>query len=714
MTEAAVAQGAEIPVTELTEAQAESELARLAAAIGRHDRFYHRDDAPEISDSEYDALRRRNAAIEAHFAELVRPDGPSARVGAAPAGGFAKVRHGVPMLSLGNAFDEADVQEFFDGVRRFIKELKDHPEIPIEAVGEPKIDGLSISLRYENGRFVRGATRGDGTTGEDVTENLRTVEELPEALPGTAPAVLEVRGEVYMTKPDFLALNERQKAAGEKLFANPRNAAAGSLRQLDPKVTAARPLHFFAYAWGEVSAPIAATHWKSLRRLETWGFPVNPLARLCHSVAELLALYHEIANQRPALPYDIDGVVYKVDRLDWQERLGFVSHAPRWAIAHKFPAEQARTVLTGIDIQVGRTGALTPVARLEPVTVGGVVVSNATLHNADEIARKDVRVGDTVVIQRAGDVIPQVVEVVPEARPRNAEPYQFPKLCPCDLKTPVLREPGAVVSRCTGELACPFQQVEKLIHFVSRDAFDIEGLGGKHMEAFWRDGLIKAPGDIFRLAGHAAEIAGREGWGARSVENLLAAIEARREVPLDRFIYALGIRQIGQATARLLARQYGTLEAWHAAMIQATRERDAAPEARKPEQIGEAFAELCAIDGIGLNMADDIAAFFREPHNLALIGDLEARVRVQALAAPARESPIAGKTVVFTGTLATMTRGEAKARAEALGAKVAGSVSKKTDYVVIGAEAGSKARKAAELGVETLSEQAWLALIGGA
>ena len=709
------APGAEkIPVAELTAEQAESELARLAAAIGRHDRLYYQDAAPEISDAEYDTLRRRNEAIEARFAELVRPDSPSARVGAAPAGGFAKVRHRMPMLSLGNAFDEVEVQEFFDSVRRFIKQLKDNPEIPIEAVGEPKIDGLSISLRFEKGRFVQGATRGDGATGEDISANLRTIADLPVTLPEGVPEVLEVRGEVYMRRDDFQKLNARQEAAGDKVFANPRNAAAGSLRQLDATVTASRPLHFFAYAWGEVSAPIAETHWKCLQRLKTWGFPVNPLARRCHSVAELLALYREILAARPSLPYDIDGVVYKIDRLDWQERLGFVSRAPRWAIAHKFPAEQARTRLIGIDIQVGRTGALTPVARLEPITVGGVVVSNATLHNEDEIARKDVRIGDTVVVQRAGDVIPQVVEVVPEARPRNAEPYQFPKLCPCELKTPVLREAGAVVTRCTGELACPFQQVEKLIHFVSRNAFDIEGLGGKHMEELWRDGLVKAPGDIFRLAGHGAEIAGREGWGERSVENLLAAIEARREVPLDRFIYALGIRQIGQATAMLLARQYGTLEAWHAAMIQATQERDAAPEAGKPEQAGEAFAELCAIDGIGLKMADDIAAFFREPHNLALIGDLEAQIRVQVVAAPASETPIAGKTVVFTGTLTTMTRGEAKARAEALGAKVAGSVSKRTDYLVMGAEAGSKARKAADLGVETLSEQAWLELIDSA
>jgi DNA ligase (NAD+) len=711
MTKAAATQDAGILVSDMTEAQAAAELARLAEEIAHHDRLYHQDDAPEISDADYDALRRRNADIEKRFAKLVRSDSPSARVGAAPAGGFAKVRHSVPMLSLGNAFDEAEVAEFLARIRRFLG-LDEDAELAIMA--EPKIDGLSASLRFEDGRFVQGATRGDGTTGENISANLRTIEDLPLELPSDAPKIIEVRGEVYMRRDSFQALNERQEAAGEKLFANPRNAAAGSLRQLDSKITAARPLHFFAYTWGEISEPLGSSMTEARSRLEEFGFTLNTPARLCRTLDELLAHYRDLVAARPDLPYDIDGVVYKVDRLDWQERLGFVSRAPRWAVAHKFPAEQARTRLIGIDIQVGRTGALTPVARLEPVTVGGVVVSNATLHNADEIARKDVRIGDTVVVQRAGDVIPQVVEVVIEARPKGAKPYEFPEVCPCELKTPVLREPGEAVTRCTGELACPFQQVEKLIHFIRRDAFDIEGLGGKHMEELWRDGLIKAPGDIFRLGAHAAEIAGREGWGARSVENLMAAIEARREVPLDRFIYALGIRQIGQATARLLARQYGTLEAWHGAMVQATEERGAAPEARKPEEVGEAFAELCAMHGIGLNMADDIAAFFREPHNLALIGDLEAQVRVQVVAAPASESPVAGKTVVFTGTLTTMTRGEAKARAEALGAKVAGSVSKKTDYVVAGAEAGSKARKAVELGVTTLSEQDWLELIGSA
>jgi len=696
------AQGAtEIAVAELTAAQAESELARLATEIGHHDRLYHQDDAPEISDAAYDALRRRNEAIEARFAKLVRPDSPSARVGAAPAGGFAKVRHRMPMLSLGNAFDAAEVAEFFDGVRRFIKQLKDNPEIPIEAVGEPKIDGLSISLRFEEGHFVQGATRGDGISGEDITANLRTIADFPVTLPEGAPEVLEVRGEVYMRRDDFQKLNARQEAAGDKVFANPRNAAAGSLRQLDATVTASRPLHFFAYAWGEVSAPIADTHWKCLQRLETWGFPVNPLARRCHSVAELLALYQEILAARPSLPYDIDGVVYKIDRLDWQERMGSTSHGPRWALAHKFPAEQAETVLNAIEVQVGRTGALTPVARLEPVTVGGVVVSNATLHNEDEIARKDVRVGDTVVIQRAGDVIPQVVSVVLDKRPAGAVPYRIPDRCP-KCHSHAVREEGEAVRRCTGGLICPAQAVERLKHFVSRGAFDIEGLGAKQIEAFWQDEMILRPGDIFRLKARAEEIAAREGWGEQSVANLLAAVEARRRIGLDRFIYALGIRQVGQATARLLAKTYVSLRAF-------TRDMQ---RAKDPDS--EEHQALENIDGIGPKVAAMIIDFFAEPHNIDVVGDLANEVQPEDFEAPATGSPIAGKTVVFTGTLATMTRGEAKARAEALGAKVAGSVSTRTDYLVAGAEAGSKARKAAEQGVETLSEQAWLALIGDA
>jgi DNA ligase (NAD+) len=617
------------------------------------------------------------------------------------------------MLSLGNAFDGDDVREFFARVRRFLG-LDD--SAGVEVVAEPKIDGLSAAVRYENGRFVLGATRGDGVTGEDITRNLATVADLPKILAGdSVPKILEVRGEIYMRHEDFRALNARREAADEPPFANPRNAAAGSLRQLDPSITASRPLHFFAYAWAEISEPAGDSHWHFLDRLKGWGFQVNPSARLCADAEEALALYAEIAEARAALPYDIDGIVYKVNRLDWQDRLGMVSRAPRWAIAHKFPAEQAETVLEAISIQVGRTGALTPVAELAPVTVGGVVVSRATLHNEDEIERKDIRVGDAVVIQRAGDVIPQVVRVIEGKRPAGAKPYEFPKICPCDLKSPVVRGDGEAVARCSGELACPYQQVARLRHFVSRTAFDIEGLGSKHIEAFWGDGTIRSPADIFRLRDKRDEIGAREGWGEQSIDNLLAAIETRRRMPLDRFIYALGIRQIGQATARLLARQFGTLEAWHAAMEAAATERNENPdEMKKPELVGEAYADLCNIDQIGVSVADELVAFFSEPHNLKIIEALEECLEeIEAFAAPEADSPVSGKTVVFTGSLETMSRGEAKARAEALGAKVAGSVSKKTDYVVVGADAGSKARKAQELGVTVLSESEWLEMIGG-
>ena len=702
-----------VAVAALTEAEAHAELARLASEIRHHDVLYYQQDAPEISDAEYDELRRRNADIETRFPRLVLPDSPSKRVGAAPAAGFSKVRHAVPMLSLGNAFDEADVRDFIDGVRRYIKELKDNPSLPVELVAEPKIDGLSASLRYEDGLFVQGATRGDGTTGEDITANLRTLADVPKRLAGGGwPAVLEVRGEVYMGKADFLAMNKRQEEAGEKVFANPRNAAAGSLRQLDPAVTARRPLRFFAYAWGEMSEPPDGKHWAVLGRFRDWGFRVNPLAQLCGDVDEALALYARIAAQRGTLDYDIDGVVYKVNRLDWQARLGFVSRAPRWAVAHKFPAEQAQTALVRIEVQVGRTGVLTPVAHLTPVTVGGVVVSRATLHNEDYIAEKDIRIGDTVVVQRAGDVIPQVLQVVEEKRPSGAKPYAFPKTCPCELKTPVIREPGEAASRCTGELACPYQQVRRLIHFVSRDAFDIEGLGGKHVEEFWRDGLIVTPADIFRLADRRDEIAARDGWGDQSADKLVAAIDARRRIAFHRFIHALGIRQVGQSTARLLARNYGDLKAWHDAMLAAAAERAAHRDARKPQDVGEAYADLCNIEGIGTSMADDIVAFFAEPHNLDVLRALERELDVEPPAAVAAGSPVAGKTVVFTGTLEAMTRSEAKASAEALGAKVSGSVSSKTDYVVAGPGAGSKAKKAQELGIATLTEQEWLDLIG--
>jgi DNA ligase (NAD+) len=604
------------------------------------------------------------------------------------------------MLSLDNAFEEQDVRDFADRIRRFLG-LK--PEQEIELVAEPKIDGLSISLRYEKGRFVQGATRGDGETGEDVTANLRTLDDIPNHLEGRdAPDVLEVRGEVYMQRADFLKLNERRAKEEEPLFANPRNAAAGSLRQLDPSITAKRPLRFFGYALGEVSEVVAKSHWDLLARLRHWGFTVNPLAKLCGSIDDVLEFYRGIADKRVSLGYEIDGVVYKVNRFDWQERLGMVSRAPRWAIAHKFPAEQARTRLKDITIQVGRTGTLTPVAELEPITVGGVVVSRATLHNEDEIKRKDVRIGDTVIVQRAGDVIPQIVGVVLSERPKKSQEYEFPTKCPvCGSKA--VRVEGEVARRCTGGLICEAQVVERLRHFTSRNAFDIEGLGWERVEAFHKDGLLKVPGDIFRLKKHDKDIQEREGWGAKSVERLLAAIEARRKIPLDRFIYALGIRQVGEATAKLLARHYRTFEHWRDSMIAA---------ARDPE--GEAAHELDTISQIGPSVAADISAFFSEKHNRDTLADLARELTIEPFAAPARaaNSPVAGKTVVFTGTLETMTRPEAKARAESLGANVTESVSKKTDYVIVGADAGSKATKAKALGVTMLSEQDWLKLIG--
>ena len=704
---------AEAPVENLTPLEAAAELERLAKEIAGHDRRYYQQDAPTVSDAAYDALRRRNDAIEARFPDLARDDSPNRRVGAAPAAGFGKVRHAVPMLSLGNAFSDDDVRDFVDRVRRFLN-LKDGETVIV--VGEPKIDGLSISLRYEKGRFVMGATRGDGREGENVTANLRTIGDIPESVPGKVPDVLEVRGEVYMRHDAFATLNRTREAAGEAPFANPRNAAAGSLRQLDPSITARRPLHFFAYGWGEISGRLADTQWDALQRLKSWGFPVNPESRRCDGAAEALALHAGIEARRATLGYDIDGVVYKIDRLDWQDRLGFVSRAPRWAIAHKFPAEKARTIVRAIDIQVGRTGALTPVARLEPVTVGGVVVSNATLHNEDYIAEKDIRVGDTVTVQRAGDVIPQVLEVIADCRPAESAPWVFPDHCP-ECGSLAVRETDEAIRRCTGGLVCPAQKLERLRHFVGRQAFDIDGLGGKHIESFHADGLIDGPADIFRLRDHADALREREGWGEKSVENLLAAIEQRRTIPLDRFIYALGIRQIGEATARLLARSYGSLKAWRAAMERAAAERHAhADETKKPELVGEAYAELCAINTIGMAAADELAGFFDAGNveNRKVLDDLAAELTVADMEAPVSAgSPVAGRTVVFTGSLETMTRQEAKARAESLGAKVAGSVSRKTDYVVVGADAGSKATKAAELGVTILSEAEWRALIGG-
>jgi len=692
------------PVDALTEEKARDELAWLAEEIGRHDRLYYAEAAPEISDAEYDALRLRNMAIEARFPELIRADSPSRRVGAAPATGFAKVTHSRPMLSLENAFEDTDVREFFAGIRNFFRRTATEAlvaEDVIEIMAEPKIDGLSIGLTYRRGRLEQGATRGDGVTGENVTANLRTLATIPEALAGREwPELIEIRGEVYMERTGFFALNEERAAAGEPVFANPRNAAAGSLRQLDSTITARRPLKFFAYAWGEAAASFARTHDEALARFRDWGFTVNPRSRLCHGVDQALAFYNEIAAERGQLPYDIDGVVYKVNDLVLQERLGMVSRAPRWAVAQKFPAKQAQTVLRDISIQVGRQGSLTPVAMLEPITVGGVVVQRATLHNEDEIARKDVRIGDTVVVQRAGDVIPQIVSVVLDRRPKHAQPYEFPDHCPI-CGSLAVREPGQVARRCTGGLICAAQAVERLRHFVSRDCFDIEGLGEKHITAFWQDGLIRQPGDIFRL--DPAVIAKREGWGELSARNLMAAIDERRRIVFDRFINALGIPQVGQATARLLARHYRSLGNWR-------REMEAAHD-----PASEAFAGLLDIHGIGAEMAADIIGFFAEPHNQAVLDDLAREVTVLDWEAPTQRaaSPLAGKTIVFTGSLESMSRSEAKARAEALGANVTSSVSAKTDYVVAGADPGSKATKAAALGVKLLDEADWLSLAAG-
>jgi DNA ligase (NAD+) len=690
-------------VADLTEAEAGSELERLAGEIAHHDERYHGKDAPEISDAEYDALRRRNEAIEQRFPALVREDSPSRRVGARVASGFRTVRHSVPMLSLGNAFVDEDVVDFLDRIRRFLG-LKDEDAIAI--VAEPKIDGLAVSIRYENGRYVRAATRGDGSEGEDITANVATIAGLPETLKGSnVPEVIEVRGEVYLARDNFFALNETREAAGEPRFANPRNAAAGSLRQLDVTVTAARPLKIFLYAWGEASALPAETHSGVLRAYESWGLPVNPQIALCHGAEEMLARYRAIGEARAGLPYDIDGVVYKVDRLDWQQRLGFVSRAPRWAIAHKFPAEKAQTVLKAIRIQVGRTGALTPVAMLEPVTVGGVVVQNATLHNQEEIERKDIRVGDTVVIQRAGDVIPQVVEVVLARRPADSTPYVFPETCP-ECGSMAVREINPktgktdAARRCTGGLICPAQAVERLRHFVSRIAFDIEGLGDKQICFFWDQELIRNPVDIFDLEKNAGDrLAEFDGWGKVSARNLFEAIETRRTIGLDRFINALGIRHVGETTARLLARRYGSLASFR-------RLRDA--------QVGEGelWEELVNIDGIGATVAEAIVEFFQEPHNQEIVAGLAERLVVEDMEQAAGDSPVSGKTVVFTGTLEAMTRQEAKARAESLGAKVAGSISAKTDILVAGPGAGSKLKKAQELGVTMMTEEEWLALIG--
>ncbi len=680
----------------LSEEEAAAELASLAREIGGHDRAYHQHDAPVITDAEYDALRRRNAAIEARFPHLIRANSPSSRVGGAPEAGFAKLRHRTPMLSLDNAFDAGEFAEFLARARRFLGLAVD---APLDLVGEPKIDGLSINLTYEHGRFTRGATRGDGLEGEDVTANLRTMDAIPRKLHGDAPELIEIRGEVFMTKADFLALNEAQAAAGQRVFANPRNAAAGSLRQLDVRITAGRRLSLFAYAMGEASEAVAATHSEYLSRLQAWGFRVNPLSRRLADEQGADAFQARIGSERAALGYDIDGVVYKLDDLALQRRLGFVGRAPRWAIAWKFPAEQAVTVLQDIRTQVGRTGALTPVAVLQPVNVGGVLVTRATLHNEDEIARKDIRIGDTVVIQRAGDVIPQILSVVTEARPQDAVPYVFPDTCPA-CGSQAVRPPGEAVRRCTGGLICPAQRVERLIHFVSRPAFDIDGLGDKTVREFYEEGWLHSPADLFRLPAREAEIAAREGWGRVSARNLVRAIEARRRIPLDRFLYALGIRRIGETNAKLLARHYGDFATWRAQMLAATT-------------VGsEERSALGSIIGVGPAIAEELAEFFGESRNVAAVDELTGELTIEPMAMTASaESALAGKVVVFTGTLETMSRPEARARAEALGAKVTDSVSKKTDFVVLGADAGSKARRAAELGVRTLTEAEWRDLV---
>ncbi len=700
--------GAEkIPVEELSETQAKAELARLAEEIAAHDAHYHQRDTPIISDAQYDALRQRNAALEARFPHLQRADSPSLRVGGAVLDGFEKSTHARPMLSLDNAFSADDVTDFCDSTRKFLGLI---PDEPLHFSAEPKIDGVSATLRYEDGVFVSGATRGDGFTGENITGNLRTLRDIPLRLHGSiVPNVIDVRGEVYISHDDFAALNVRQEADGKPAFMNPRNAAAGSLRQLDPAITAQRPLRFFAYAWGEISDFPADTQMRMIGRFKDWGLPTIPEMRLCKNLDEMLAAYRRFAEMRASLGYDIDGVVYKIDRLDLQERLGYRSRSPRWAIAHKFPAEQAQTVLEAIEIQVGRTGALTPVAKLRPVTVGGVVVSSASLHNEDEIKRKDVRIGDTVIVQRAGDVIPQIVEVVLDKRPAGSTPYVFNTVCPA-CGSQAVREMDAktgredAVWRCSNRSLCPAQVVERLRHFVSRDAFDIEGLGEKQIQFFYNQGLIKDFSDIFTLQERdetqARKLRGQEGWGELSAMNLFKAIEARREIELERFIYALGIRHVGQNNARLLARHYHTFDTLRSAMKVAS-DHDSA-----------AYHELLAIDGIGEALAKAVIEYFSETRIMAAIDALLVKITVLDFVAPASASKVAGKTVVFTGSLKKMSRDEAKARAQSLGAKVAGSVSVKTDYVIAGPDAGSKLKKANELGLTILDEDEWLALIG--
>ena len=711
------------PVADLTPLEAAAEMEALANELARHDALYHGADAPEISDADYDALKKRNEALEAAFPSLIRPNSPSRRVGAAPAATFSPVQHARPMLSLDNVFSDEDVRDFVSAIYRFLGQL---PDNSIAITAEPKIDGLSMSIRYEKGVMVSAATRGDGTTGENVTANIRTISEIPQVLPKGVPDVVEVRGEVYMARSDFQALNAQMAAEGKQLYVNPRNTAAGSLRQLDAKVTASRKLKFFAYAWGEMGVMPAGTQMGMVNLFKDWGFPTNPLMQRFSSVEALMDHFKKIGELRADLDYDIDGVVYKVDRLDLQERLGFRSRSPRWATAHKFPAEQAVTRLLGIDIQVGRTGALTPVARLEPITVGGVVVTNATLHNEDyikgignkgEVLRdgRDIRVGDLVIVQRAGDVIPQIVDVLIEKREGGSEPYSFPTVCPvCGSHAvrDINEKTGKMdaVKRCTGGFICSAQAVEHIKHFVSRDAFDIEGLGQKQVDFFFGSDdptvVIRTAPEIFTLEerqrASIAKLENRDGFGATSVSKLYAAINSRRTIALNRFIFALGIRHVGETTAKLLARSYGTFAAFSRGMQETA------------SFSGDAWNELNAIEGIGEVVARSIIEFFREPRNIAVVEKLLEQVSPEAMEAPvATGSPVAGKTVVFTGSLEKMTRDEAKARAESLGAKVAGSVSKKTDIVVAGPGAGSKLEKARELGIQTMDEDEWLALIGG-
>ena len=676
--------------TEPGEAEAANRLMQLAKLIAHHDTLYHGEDSPEISDAEYDALVRENRELEALFPHLVRADSPSKRLGSAPAAALAKVVHARPMLSLENAFSDEEVKDFIGRVKRFLN-LPESSAVPVTA--EPKIDGLSCSLRYEKGELVLGATRGDGAVGEDVTANVRTIADIPQRISG-APEVLEIRGEVYMSKADFAALNERQEASGGKIFANPRNAAAGSLRQKDPKITQARPLRFFAHGWGELSEPLAETQFEAMKRIEGFGFAVPELLVHCSSAEQMLAHYRAIEKARADLPFDIDGVVYKADRLDWQERLGQVARAPRWALAHKFPAEKAQTTLEAIDIQVGRTGKLTPVGRLKPVGVGGVIVANVTLHNRDEIERLGLRIGDRLTIQRAGDVIPQVVENLTRDEPRPA--YEFPAHCP-ECGSEAVAQEGEVDVRCTGGLICPAQRFERLRHFVSRGALDIEGLGEKSIAEFIALGWLGSPADIFRLRDHRGEMLGREGWKEKSVDNLLAAIEAKGEPDSARLLFGLGIRHVGIVTARDLLKCFGTVD-----------------ELRRAATSDDAQAELSSVEGVGPVVAEALVDFFHEPHNRAVLDDLLTEVRPQPFVSLARQTEWTGKTIVFTGSLETMSRDEAKAQAERLGARAAGSVSAKTDLVVAGSGAGSKLKKAGELGIRVIGEEDWANIVADA